>query len=160
VALGLLVVSPVGADDIPEKYRPAIKKGLAWLVKQQHKDGHWSAASDQYPTATTALAGLALVAEGSTPRKGDHAKSLRSAALFIIEQSQKGTPLDGLIGGDQRDAGRYIFGHGYAMAFLSTVQDDLDAKDKKRAREVLNRAVQFSVNAQTTRGGWGYISAK
>jgi hypothetical protein len=160
-SLCLLVVSPVQADDVPEKYRNSVKKGLEWLVKQQHKDGHWSAAGDQYPAAITALAGLALVAEGSTPSKGDHAKALRSAALWLIDHSQKGTPLDGLIGGHgQPESSRYIFGHGYAMAFLSVVQDDLDVKDRRRAKEVLNRAVQFTVTAQTTRGGWGYVTAK
>src|SRR5690349_8100959 len=93
--IALLIVSPIRAEDVPEKYRPVVKKGLEWLVKQQHKDGHWSAASDQYPTALTAFAGLALVAEGSTPKKGDHAKAIRQAALWLIDQSQKGT---GLIG--------------------------------------------------------------
>jgi hypothetical protein len=154
----LVIAQPLRAEDVPEKYRPMVKKGLDWLVKQQHRDGHWSAASDQYPTAITALAGLALVAEGSTPKKGDHAKAIRQAALWLVDQSQKGTGLIGGIGGSE--SGRYIFGHGYAMSFLATVVDDLEPKERKRARDVLNRAVQFTTAAQTDRGGWGYVTAK
>ena len=30
------------ADEIPAGYKPAIQKGLAWLVRQQNKDGSWS----------------------------------------------------------------------------------------------------------------------
>src|SRR5262249_27247474 len=134
--VSLVIISAVQAEDVPEKYRPVVKKGLDWLVKQQHKDGHWAGTGDQYATSITAFAGLALVAEGSTPKKGDHAKALRSAALWLIDQSQKGT---GIVGGTAAaESGRYMFGHGYAMSFLATVQDDLDAKDRKRARDVLN----------------------
>ena len=47
------------ADEIPEKYRESVKKGLEYLAKAQSKDGHWGASpqSDQYPIAMTGLAG-------------------------------------------------------------------------------------------------------
>src|SRR5205085_12661710 len=98
VLVALFVAVPARADDVPEKYRPAVEKGLAWLVKQQHKDGHWIATSGQYPVSMTAMAGMALVAEGSTLAKGKHAQALQRAALWLIDQCQKGTPRDGLIG--------------------------------------------------------------
>src|SRR5262245_36435396 len=156
--LACLVAAPVRADDVPEKYRPAVQKGLAWLAKQQHKDGHWSAQGDQYPTAMTAFAGMALLAEGSTPSKGKYAEPIRRAVTWLMDRSQMG----GLIGDSNSpgDAGRYIFGHSYGMAFLSAAQADLPAEQRKRIKAILNRAVQFSVQAQTTRGGWGYVSAK
>src|ERR1041385_2879853 len=80
----------------------------------------------------------------------------------MTEQSQKGTPLDGLIGDPNSpgESGRYMFGHGYGLAFLAAVQADLPAEQRRRVKDVLNRAVQFSARAQTTRGGWGYVSAK
>ncbi len=150
------------ADEVPEKYRPAVEKGLAWLAKQQHKDGHFSATGEQYPTSMTALAGLALFAEGSTPTQGKHAEALRRAVHYLLERSQKGGANDGLLGKPDApgDAGRYLFGHGYAMLFLATVVEDLEPKTRRQAKDALNRAVQFSSRAQTTRGGWGYVSAK
>jgi hypothetical protein len=153
-----ILVVPAQADDVPEKYRPAVQKGLDWLVKQQHKDGHWTAQGGQYPIPMTAFAGMALLAEGSTARKGKYAEPIRRAATWLIERSQAG----GLIGDPNNpgEAGRYIFGHGYSMAFLSTVQADLPAEQRKKVKDVLNRAVQFAAAAQTTQGGWGYVSAK
>ena len=59
-AMVLALAVPARADDVPEKYRPVVQKGLEWLVKQQHKDGHWSAQGDQYSVAMTAFAGMAL----------------------------------------------------------------------------------------------------
>src|SRR5947207_15599659 len=98
VFASLAVVVPARAADVPEKYRPVVEKGLTWLVKQQHKDGHFSAAGDQSPVSMTALAGLALAAEGSTPKKGKHAEAIRRAANWLMDHNQKGTPHDGLFG--------------------------------------------------------------
>src|SRR5205085_1428302 len=122
----LFVAVPARADDVPEKYRPVVEKGLAWLVKQQHKDGHFSAAGDQYPVTMTALGGLALVAEGSTPKKGKHAEAIRRAANWLMDHNQKGTPHDGLFGNLDMpgETGRYLFGQGYSMLFLATILDD------------------------------------
>jgi hypothetical protein len=149
---------PARADDVPEKYRPAVQKGLDWLVKQQHKDGHWTAQGGQYPISMTALAGMALLAEGSTARKGKYAEPIRRAVGWLIERSQT----DGLIGDPQNpgEGGRYIFGHGYSMAFLAAAQADLPAEQRKKVKDVLNRAVQFAAAARTPRGGWGYVAAK
>jgi hypothetical protein len=132
VVLACVVAVPARADDVPEKYRPTVEKGLAWLVKQQYRDGHFSAAGDQYAVSMTALAGLALVAEGSTPQKGKHAQAIHRAAAWLMEQNQKGTAHDGLFGklDAPGETGRYLFGHGYAILFLATVLDDLEPKER------------------------------
>jgi len=53
-----------------------------------------------------------------------------------------------------------MYGHGFALLFLSCVYGEEDEGDRRRKLEdILTRAVQFSGKAQTTRGGWGYISA-
>ena len=45
----------------------AITGGLDWLVANQSRRGNWTANEGRYPTAMTALAGTALLLEGSTP---------------------------------------------------------------------------------------------
>ena len=35
-----------------------------------------------------------------------------------------------------------------------------DVERRKKLADVLARAVQYSAEAQTSRGGWGYVSAK
>ena len=158
---GLGLASGAGAAPrgVPEKYRPAVKKGLAWLVKQQHKDGYWTANGGIYPVPLTALSGMALLAEGSTTRQGKYAANLRRATDWLLAQGQK----NGLIGdpNDPAGSGRYMFGHGYGMLFLASVyEQEKDPARRRKLEDVLERAVKFSGIAQTTRGGWGYVTAK
>ena len=60
--------SPVQADEVPEKYRDTVHKGLEYLAKNQFKDGHWEGDGGQHPVAMTGLAGVALLMEGSNQR--------------------------------------------------------------------------------------------
>src|SRR5690242_1345477 len=73
VALLLANTCATRADEVPEKYRATIAKGLQYLVRQQQKDGHWGASGDTYPVSMTALSGMALLMEGSTVRDGKYA---------------------------------------------------------------------------------------
>src|SRR6516225_6831271 len=97
-AVLVLGVSAARTDEVPEKYRDTIRKGLDWLVKQQHKDGHWDVQTGQYPTAMTALAGMALLMEGSTVREGKYSRNIRRAADWLMEKSQRSGNRNGLIG--------------------------------------------------------------
>src|SRR5208282_3510518 len=54
------------ADEIPEKYRKAVEKGLEWLAGRQTEKGYWAAAGEQFPISMTGLAGMTLLMEGST----------------------------------------------------------------------------------------------
>ena len=104
----------------------------------------------------TALAGTALLAEGSTTTQGKYAKNIRMAVDYLVSRSRS----NGLIGDPTRDD-RYTYGHGYSMLFLSQVLGE--EEDESRRRElidVLTRAVIFTGQAQTPAGGWGYVSAK
>jgi hypothetical protein len=59
------------------------------------------------------------------------------------------------------EAGRYMYGHGFALLFLSCIYgEEEDGEQRKKLEDILTRAGEFSGNAQTTRGGWGYVSAK
>lgn len=143
-----------GSDKKRTKWHAAIDKGLKWVAKTQSKRGHWTASN--YPTAMTALAGVALIASGSTTTQGPYAKQIRNAVTYICDQSRK----NGLIGDPAAD-NRYTYGHGFSMLFLSQVlgeEEDLDRREK--LMDVLTRAVDFCAKAQTSAGGWGYMSAK
>jgi len=48
-------------DEIPKEYQDAIKKGLTWMSRNQHKDGHWEATGGQYPITMTALGGMTML---------------------------------------------------------------------------------------------------
>lgn len=136
-----------------EKWQRAIDKGLGWLASQQTRLGHWT--HETYPTAMTALAGTAMVCSGSTATQGPFAENIRRAVDYLITKCRP----NGLIGDPMRD-NRYTYGHGFSMLFLSqVVGEEEDADRREELTEVLQRAVDFSVQAQTRSGGWGYVSA-
>jgi len=133
-----------------------VARGLQWLAGHQSRLGHWTAESDEYATAMTALAGTALLCEGSTTTQGKYAANVRKAVDYLVGRSRP----NGLIGDPKTDS-RYTYGHGFAMLFLSQVLgEEEDAERREQLIDVLSRAVVFTGRAQTTSGGWGYVSAK
>ncbi|WP_437204473.1 prenyltransferase/squalene oxidase repeat-containing protein [Planctomicrobium sp. SH664] len=132
----------------------ALARGLEYLAREQRRQGSWEANGGQYKVAMTALAGISLLAEGSTTTRGKYSKNVSRAVNFVLDAAQP----NGLIG--YPDDFHYTYGHGFSMLFLSQVfGEEEDAERRRQIRQVLERAVRFSGEAQTTRGGWGYISA-
>jgi hypothetical protein len=159
--LGFLTVgaNPAHADEIPKEYRASVNKGLEWLAKQQSKDGHWEAFGGQYPVTMTSLSGMALLMEGSTIREGKYKDNIRRATDWLMNHSMP----NGMLGNPNipGEAGRYTYGHGYALLFLSCVYGEEEEGDRrKKLEDILTRAAKFTRDAQTNRGGWGYMSAK
>ena len=133
-----------------------ISEGLEWLAKHQSARGRWTANNGHYPTAMTALAGVAFLAEGSTTTQGKYAATIRNTVDFLLDNARP----NGLIGDPIHDD-RYTYGHGFAMLFLSQVLgEEEDADRRAQLVNVLTKAVVFTGRAQTEPGGWGYISAK
>jgi hypothetical protein len=131
---------PVGGGGDRSAREKVVVRGLDWLVKKQSRRGSWAANEGRYPTAMTALAGTAMLMEGSTTVQGRYAEPIRQAVDYLVSRSRT----NGLIG-DPKGDDRYTYGHGFSMLFLS---------------QVLAKAVEFSGRAQTPDGGWGYVSAK
>jgi hypothetical protein len=159
VALAILAFLLPGAAAAADKNADvdrAVARGLEWLAAHQSRIGHWTAAGDPYPTAMTALAGTAMLCQGSTTMQGKYAANVSKAVDYLLEHCRG----NGLIGDPARD-NRYTYGHGFAMLFLSQVLgEEEDADRRQRLVEALGRAVEFTGRAQTTSGGWGYVSAK
>jgi hypothetical protein len=136
--------------------RRAVAKGLDWLASRQSPRGHWTANSGRYPTAITALCGIAMLCEGSTTTQGRYADNISRAVDYLAAKSRS----NGLIGDPTQDD-RYTYGHGFSMLFLSQVLgEEEDAVRREELVDVLARAVVFTGRAQTEAGGWGYVSAK
>lgn len=159
VALSPLAVraDKVGRLDRKTKRKldASARRGLDWLAKNQSPRGYWEAQRRQYRIAMTALSGMAMLCEGSTVNSGRYKNNLRKAVNYLVGSSKR----NGLIG-YEKDY-RYTYGHGFSMLFLSQVYGDEEDPDRrKELKRVLMKAVEFSVNAQTNRGGWGYVSAK
>ncbi len=156
--LSAVATTPARAEELAPEYRKAVEKGLQWVAKAQHRDGHWDAHGGQYPTTMTALSGMVLLMEGSTIREGRYAEHIRKATDWLMDRCQR----NGLIGNPNNptEASRYMYGHGFAMLFLSQVYGEEEDKERRKKLEgILTRAVEFTGRAQTPRGGWGYVSS-
>src|SRR5262245_23443748 len=104
----LVAAVPSRAEDLSPKHQTVVDKGWKWLAGQQHRDGHWEANGGQYPVAMTAMAGMALLMEGSTIREGKYSQNIRKAVEWLMVRSQP----NGLLGDprNDREAGRYMYG--------------------------------------------------
>ena len=133
----------------------AVNRALDFLSREQRRQGYWEANGGQYRVAMTALAGNALLCEGSTATRGRYSRNIRLAVDYLVEMAHP----NGLIGFNEDY--HYTYGHGFAMLFLSQVfGEEEDAERRAELQKVLTKAVEFSIQAQTARGGWGYVSAK
>ncbi|MGQ9574920.1 MAG: prenyltransferase/squalene oxidase repeat-containing protein [Thermoguttaceae bacterium] len=154
---GLSAARSRAADGLDRaRVRAVVARGLDWLAANQSRRGFWTAAGGKYPTAMTAMAGIALLCEGSTTTQGKYAANIRLAVDYLLSRSRP----NGLIGDPYQDD-RYIYGHGFSMLFLSQVLgEEEDLERREQLVDVLSRAVLFSGRAQTRDGGWGYVSAE
>jgi hypothetical protein len=151
--------NPMQADEIPEKYRETLNKGLEYLAKNQFKDGHWEGDGGCHPVAMTALVGLPLLMEKDLAsailsREAKYSASVRKAVDWLVDNSQPGR--DGLIFSEHAsETTRYMTGHGLATLFLAgACKEERDELRRKKLTEVLTRAVKYIVSAQSTQGGW------
>src|SRR5260370_26109527 len=85
----VLAARPARAEELDPKYKEVVNKGLAWVAKTQHRDGHWDANGGQYPTTMTALGGMVLLMEGSTIKDGKYAENIRQAVDRFMEPARR-----------------------------------------------------------------------
>ncbi len=133
----------------------AIRRGLEYLAREQKEDGSWRSAGNfgSYPVAMTGLAALAVAASGSTPTRGPYARVVQKATSYLISQAH---PTNGLITSPMEE-GRSMYGHGFAMLFLSQVYGmEEDVAKQQALRQVLKNGVTLIQRSQSRQGGWLY----
>lgn len=134
--------------------RKALERALQYLASTQNRDGSWrtQGATGDYPTAMTALAGLALLAGGNTPTQGPYAQNVSAAVTYLL----RGARRDGLIAQVEEES-HCMHGHGFAMLFLAECYGmEEDTQRRAQIRLVLQRAVGLTARSQSQYGGWLY----
>src|SRR5689334_10929280 len=81
-------------DKNDPKLKRVISHGLDWIATNQSRQGGWTAQDSRYPTAMTALAGVALLSEGSTSTQGKYKDNIKRAVNYLVSRSRS----NGLIG--------------------------------------------------------------
>ena len=149
VLLPACVLQQACAQELMAPARPAIEKGLAFLGTKQEEDGSFSTRGSGRNAAICALAGIAWLAEGSTPGRGPYGKHVASVTDFLLDEAQP----SGLLSVEGTVSRGPMYEHGFATLFLAEVygmspRDDL--------RDKLTRAVDLIVRTQNSEGGWRY----
>ncbi len=138
----------------------AIERGMAFLARTQSRDGSWGtrAGYGSYPTAMTALSGLALMAGGNTPVEGKYADNVRRAVDFILKQQPPNDngPARGLISNMAIEQVP-MYGHGFSMLFLGEAFGmERDPERQEKIKTVLEKAIKITGASQSADGGWLY----
>jgi hypothetical protein len=156
-------------QDLSRELEDPISRGLAYLARQQQPDGSIQNREQETrdnPTrftgpkvAFTGLSLIAFLAAGHTPDNGKHGLVVRNALEYLV----KACPDDGYYG--NVDASR-MYGHAIAtLALAEAYGTETDAKQRKRVRAALDKAVKVLLAAQNAkkddvhRGGWRYEAA-
>jgi hypothetical protein len=136
----------------------AADRGLAWLARHQREDGSWAADvgykleegyrvwnNDAPHVGVTSLAGMAFLAGGHVPGRGEYGPVVEKAVDFILKQVHQ----DGYITAHETR----LYSHAFATLFLAEVYGMTRRQD---LRQALQKAVDLIVSSQNEQGGWRY----
>jgi len=154
--------------ELADRCSAAAERGLLWLKAQQMTTGGWTGLvghkqGDSYHIlgqsilpagqqqqgeghlGVTAICGMAFLAGGNLPDRGEHKNVVRLAEDFVVTHSQK----TGLLS----SAGTRMYSHAFGTLFLAEVYG---MTANERTKVTLELAVNLIVDSQNQDGGWRY----
>ncbi len=145
---------PIGAAELvtPEAQR-AIESGLDWLSKQQNADGSYGSGAYRGNVAVTSLAGLAMMASGSSPGRGPYGTQIDRALQFVMDN----TAPSGFISVQNAATHGPMYSHGFGALFLA---ESYGMTRRPEIREKLEKAIRLIIDTQNGEGGWRYQPVK
>jgi len=127
----------------------AIDRGLDFLAEQQLEEGAFGYRGYRRNVAVCGLAGMAFLANGSTPGRGPYGQQIDRCIDYLLEHTSD----SGFIAAPSVTGRGPMYGHGFAVLFLCetygmAMRDDL--------RPQLAQAIDLIVSTQNDEGGWRY----
>lgn len=151
LVLSFVAMPAVASDEpfveITPELRQGVDRGLAYLAGLQAEDGSYSAQRYGRHVGVTALACMAMMADGHLPGRGTYGPNVERGLVFILRNVHE----TGLVAADTSHGPMY--GHGFATLFLGEVYG---MTGDRRVRESLIKAVNLIVSTQNPEGGWRY----
>lgn len=141
---------PSSADIIRPATQAAIDRGLAYLAARQQDDGSFGTNGYSRNTAVVALSGMAFLAGGNTPGRGEYGLEATRAVDFVLSCSDD----SGFISLPAGASHGPMYDHGFATLFLAEVYG---MSPDSAVREKLSRAVKLIIATQNSEGGWRYM---
>lgn len=142
------------ADELTPEVDRAVSRGLAALARMQNADGSFGEAQFGRNVAVTALACIAVMADGNLPGRGAYGEVVSKGLDYILANCSE----SGLIA--TPSASSPMYGHGFATLFLGEVygmtQGGGDTAVSDKVHRALLRAVQLIEKCQNDEGGWRY----
>ena len=126
--------------------KESINRGLQWLAESQNDDG--SFGNKGHTVADTSVALMAFMLPGHVPGRGVYGRPMENAISFLVNHAQEQR---GYLGTSTNHAGMYE--HGLAILALSEAWGQ---SKNPRIRDTLRRAVDITLRAQNSQGGWRY----
>jgi hypothetical protein len=137
------------AELVTPKAAEAIAKGLQYLAGRQLEDGSFGTSGGGRNVAVCALGGMAFLAAGSTPGRGEHGEHLDKCVDFLLEHTAEG----GLISADEGATRGPMYGQGFAALFLC---ECYGMAEHDALRDRVGAAIELIIRAQNNEGGWRY----
>lgn len=130
----------------------SIERGLKFLAMRQQDDGGFGAAgASEYAqnVGVVALAGMAFMAHGSTPGRGQYGKHVDRCIAYVLNETDE----SGFVNAPGASSHGPMYGHGFATMFLAEAYGMSMRPD---LRDRLSKAVKLIVSTQNRDGGWRY----
>jgi hypothetical protein len=137
------------AQLVKPQTRAAVDRGLAWLAARQGEDGAFGGTGYSRNVAVVSLAGMAFLAGGHTPGRGEYGEHINRCIRYVQAASDE----SGFICNPAFASHGPMYDHGFATLFLAEVYGMSHDAD---IRERLARAVRLIVTTQNAEGGWRY----
>lgn len=142
------------ANEVTPELDASVTSGLTALAKLQQEDGSFGQSNLGHNVAITALACLALMADGNLPGRGTYAAQVEKGLEAVLANCTE----TGLIAAETSHGPMY--GHGFATLFLGEVYGMTRGGDEtaqsQKLHESLVKAVRLIVQTQNEEGGWRY----
>jgi hypothetical protein len=168
LALGVRMLEAETRDQMPDgsaakdmitpAAQQAIDQGLAFLARNQHRDHSFGTNQYKGNVAVTSLAGLAFMAGGHMPGRGQYGRNVAGALQYVMKQDEgkKGGHSGFLHNGNATPHGP-MYGHGFGTLFLAELYGMVhEPKLRSDLKTTLTRAVRLIVQSQNGEGGWRY----
>ena len=152
----------------------SVKRGLAWLISQQNKDGAFETIELGQP-GVTSFCLMAFLAQGESPADGKYQQQLAAAVGFIADQQKR----NGLIATAAPNTTRIprvvqkavgsssVYNHAISALALCEVYGQCKPEQAERLTPVIEKAIAATLEMQRWGpkhiqdvGGWRYLDLR
>lgn len=127
----------------------AIEQGLQYMAARQREDGSFGSGRYRGNVAVTSLCGMAFLAAGHTPGRGEYGDTVSRAVDYILSRCHE----SGFINDEDSQSHGPMYGHGFATLFLAEVYG---MSPRSEVHDKLDKAVKLILDTQNDEGGWRY----